>query len=75
MILIYIYIEEFLKTDPEDMDYDDALRRDKRSFGRFYLEKIQSEQILIDTFFYKEYLKLRPIKIMLLYYKSNYIFS
>ena len=60
-----IYIEEFLKTDPEDMDYDDALRRDKRSFCRYYLEKIQSQQILVDTFFYKEYLKPRPIKIML----------
>ena len=61
-----IEIEEFLKTDPEDMDYYDALRRDKRSFCGYYLEKIQSTQIIFDTFCYKEYLKPMPIKIMLL---------
>ena len=60
-----IYIEEFLKTDPEDMDYDDAIRRDKRTFCRYFLDKIQTQQILIDTFCYKEYLRPRPIKIML----------
>ena len=61
-----IYIEDYLKTDPEDMDYDDALRRDKRPFCTYYFEKIQSEQIILNTFFYKEYLKPMPIKIMLL---------
>ena len=61
-----IYIEEFIKTDPQDMDYDDALRRDKRAFCQYYREKIMTEQIILNTFFYKEYLKPQPIKIMLL---------
>ena len=60
-----INIEEFLKTDPEDMDYDDAIRKDKRTFCKYYSDKIQSEQILLNTFCYKEYLRPRPIKIML----------
>ena len=47
------------------MDYDDAIRKDKRTFCKYYSDKIQSEQILLNTFCYKEYLRPRPIKIML----------
>ena len=75
-----IYIEEFIKTDPQDMDYDDALRRDKRAFCQYYREKIMTEQIILNTFFYKEYLKPQAIKIMLLilqidlYFFTNALF-
>ena len=61
-----ISIEQFLKTDPDDMDYDEALRNDDRKFWIYYWEKIQSNQILINTFYFKEYLKPRTIKVMLL---------
>ena len=61
-----INIEEFMKTDLQDMDYDEAIKRDKRTFCQYYKEKIMSEQIILDTFFNKEYLKPQPIKIMLL---------
>ena len=47
------------------MDCDDAIRKDKRTFCKYYSDKIQSEQILLNTFCYKEYLRPRPIKIML----------
>ena len=40
-----IDIEEYLNTDPNDMDYDEALRRDNRKFCRYYWEKIQANQI------------------------------
>ena len=63
---IDINIEEFLKTDPDDMDYDEALRGDERKFYQYYWDKIQSNQILINTFYYKEHLKTFPIKLMLL---------
>ena len=63
---INIDIEDYLKTDPNDMDYDEALRRDNRKFFVYYWEKIQTEQILINTFYYHEPLKPRPIKLMLL---------
>jgi len=61
-----IKIEEFLKTDPGDMDYDDAIRRDNRTVCRYYLEKIQTQQMILNTFCNKEYLKPMPIKIILL---------
>ena len=44
-------IEEFLKTNPEDMEYDDAIIRDKRTFLTFLYEKIKSDQIILNTFF------------------------
>ena len=37
-----INIEENLNTEPDDKDYDDALRRDHRKFCGYYWEKIQS---------------------------------
>jgi hypothetical protein len=55
-----------LETDPQNMDYDDALRRDKRTFCKYYSDKIQSEQIILNTFFNEEPLKPIPIKIILL---------
>ena len=61
-----IDIEEYLNTDPNDMDYDEALRRDNRKFCRYYWEKIQANQILINTFYNTEYLKPLPIKLILL---------
>ena len=61
-----IAIDEFLKTDPEDMDYDDAIRRDKRTFCSYYFDKIQTEQMILNTFCNKEYLKPMSIKIILL---------
>ena len=61
-----IDIEEYLNTDPDDMDYDEALRRDNRKFCRYYWEKIQANQILINTFYNTEYLKPLPIKLILL---------
>ena len=58
-------IDDFLNTDPDDMDYDDAIKRDKRTLLEFLYEKIRTEQIILNTFFYKENLKPLFIKIML----------
>jgi len=60
-----IDIECFLETDPDDMDYDNAIGRDNRTFKIFLIDKIKSAQIILNTFFYKEHLKPIYIKIML----------
>ena len=73
-------IEDFLRTNPEDMEYDDAIRRDKRTFLSFLYEKIKSDQIILNTFFYKENLRPLYIKIILfvlqidLYFFINRLF-
>ena len=59
-------MEEYLKTDVEDMEFEDALKYDKRGFCEYFLEKFKEEQIIMDTFFNSEALKPMTIKIIIL---------
>ena len=61
-----INIQEFIKTDPDDMDYDDAIREDKRTFCQYFYSRIKTEQIILSTFLKHEVLRPIPIKIILL---------
>ena len=83
---ININIDEYLKTDLDSMDYDDALRRDKRTFCQYFIDRIKTEQIILNTFLKYEILKPLPLKIMLvalnidlylvingLFFNENYI--
>ena len=63
---ININIEEYIKTDPDDMDYDDAIRRDKRTYCQYFWSKIITEQIILSTFFKSEILRPLPMKMILL---------
>ena len=63
---IKINMEEYIETEPDNMDYEDAIRRDKRTFCQYFCDKIKTEQIILSTFFQKEILKPLPIKIILL---------
>ena len=58
-------LKEYLVTDVDDMDYDDAIRKDKRKFCEFFSDKLKSNQIILNTFFIVEPLKPRAIKILL----------
>ena len=59
-------MEEYLKTDVEDMEFEDALKYDKRGFCEYFWEKFKEEQIIMDTFFNPEALKPMTIKIIIL---------
>ena len=61
-----INIDEYMKTDPDDMDYDDAIREDKRTYCQYFVDKIKKEQIILSTFLKQEILKPIPLKIVLL---------
>ena len=61
---ININMEEYLSTDPDHMDYDDAIKKDKRTFNKIFLEKIKNNQ-LINIIYVNEPLKPKPIKILL----------
>ena len=63
---INIDINDYLETQYNDMDYDEAIRRDHRKFCVCFVEKLQDEQIIINTFFSDEPLKPKAIKIILL---------
>ena len=69
-------MKHFLSRSRDEMDFYDALNKDKRSFGVFLVNKIVKKQIIIDTFFIKEetvpiYLKI----ILLTLYIDLYLFG
>ena len=61
-----INMEEYLKQDLDDMEYDDAKKLDKRTFCEFFIERLKEKQIIMDTFYHKENLRPLSIKIILL---------
>ena len=48
------------------MDYDDAIRKDKRKFCQYFYSRIINDQIILSTFLNQEILKPLPVKIILL---------
>ena len=74
------YFNEYLATSLEDMEYDDAIKKDNRKFCQYFYETLQDKQIIAYTFFAKDPLKPRSIKIILfalniaLYFMVNGLF-
>ena len=58
-----IDINEFLEASQDDMDYDDAIDNDKRTFWQYFCEKIKDNQIIINSFFIQGIIKRKSIKI------------
>jgi len=69
-----IDMEEYLKQDYDDMDFEDALKNDNRTFYEFFCDRIKENQIIMNTFFYKEDLKPISIKMILLLLNINLYF-
>ena len=62
---INVNIEEYLNTEIDDMEYDDAVKKDQREFCTFFRDRLKSHQIILNTFFYEEPLKPKSIKLLL----------
>ena len=58
-------VEKYIKTDPNDMDYDNAIGRDKRSFCVYFAENLQSQLLILNIFCNYEILNPWPIKFLL----------
>ena len=71
------FFEEYLETSPDEMEYDEALYFDKRTFLTYFSECLKEKQIIAHTFIAKDNLKPRTMKIivfslnMLLYFVVN----
>ena len=71
------FFEDYFETSPDDMEYDDALAFDKRTFLMHFSECLKEKQIIAHTFIAKDELKPRTMKIivfllsMLLYFVVN----
>ena len=47
------------------MDYDDAIKKDKRTFCEYFYDKLKKNQIILNTFYIKDPLRPRTLKILL----------
>ena len=61
-----IDIKEFLSVSFDENDFDDVMDKEKRTFCKYFSEKFQENQIFINSFFVKEPLRPKSIKILVL---------
>ena len=61
---------EYTDQEFNEMDYKDALKKDKRSFIRIYWGYLLENHIILNTFFADKYLDLTIIKISFLIYTN-----
>ena len=59
-----VFFKEYLATSPDDMEFDDAIVYDKRTFCEHISESLKEEQIIAHTFIADDPLKPRTIKII-----------
>ena len=60
----YKKMEEYLKEDLDEMDYDNAIKYDKRPFCKYYIDRLKAKQMIANTFCNKD--NIRPFSIRLL---------
>ena len=73
-------INEFFDTTFDELDYDEVIEEDKRTFCQYYVEKLKESQKIINCFFIYEVLIPKSLKIAVfiltidLYFLINGIF-
>ena len=63
---------EYFATDPNDMDFEEAIEKDKRKFFEYFWELLKEKQLLINSFFIIDNIKPKSIKII--FFSLNFIF-
>ena len=69
-----------MSTSPDDMEFDDAVAKDKRTYCEHTVENLIEDQIILSTFIAEDKLKPRSIKIIIfilnviLYFVVNGLF-
>ena len=61
-----MYIKEYLATSMDDLDYDELIIREKRSFWRMFLDKLVANQKIIDLFYNNNWIIPKSIRIIFL---------
>ena len=61
-----INIEEYLEDNLDEMDFDNALKKDKRSFCQFYTQRLKTKNIFANLFCNKDNIRPFSIKFLLL---------
>lgn len=58
-------INQYLETPPEEMDFDDAIIKEKRSFWNCFIDRLKLNHIFINTFFVVDNIHPKSIKIFI----------
>ena len=78
--IIKNFVSDYLETSPDEMEYDDAIKKDKRTFCEYFRENLKEKQIIANTFIAEDPIKPRGIKLILftlnliLYFVINGLF-
>ena len=78
--IIRQFVEEYLETSPDEMEYDDAIKKDDRTFCEYFKDNLKEKQIIANTFIAVDPIKSRSMKIILfnlnliLYFVINGLF-
>ena len=59
------FYDEYLATSPDEMEFDDAIKKDKRSFCEYFSDNLKQKHIITNTFISSDLFKKRSIKIIL----------
>ena len=68
------YFKEYLSTSLNEMEYDDVIKKDKRSFGRFFLDSLEKKQSIVYIFFASDPINTWMIKLILFFLNINLYF-
>ena len=59
------FFKEYLETSLDDLEFDDAIVKDRRKFCEYFCDNFKDKQTLANTFFASDPIKTRSIKIIL----------
>jgi hypothetical protein len=57
-----INLEEYLMTSLDDLDYDEAIMREKRNICKIFIEKLVVKQMILDLFYNNNWIIPKTIK-------------
>ena len=60
-----INFKEYLNTSLDDLEFDDAIEKDKRKFCEIFIDLVKENHMIIKTFFIYDNIKIIIIKILL----------
>ena len=73
-------VKEYMSTSLDDLEFDDAVAKDKRKYCEHMVENLTEDQIIANTFIAEDKIKPRSIKIIvfilnvILYFVVNGLF-
>ena len=59
------YFEKYLNTSLDDLDFDEAIEKDKRKFFNLFIDLVNNEHLIFRTFINTENVRPKSIKILL----------